>query len=156
MRKLILLLIPLAAACTLEERGAPEPDATAEVVVGNPDQSDSVEVIISMPTFASVGDEVLIGVLLRNNTDRRLDLHLNGRQTNFDIVITRPDSAVVWQRLGNASAPQILQLRPLGPGETLTLDDRWRAEVAGEYLVNAEVLTDARPFRADPVRLIVR
>lgn len=155
MRKLILIFLILPLACTLEQRGAPEPDATTEVVVGNPKQDDSVEVIISMPSFAAVGDEVPINLIVRNATNRRLELHLNGRQTNFDIVIMRPDSTLVWQRLGN-SVQQILQLRPLPPGESFVLQERWRADVPGDYLVTAEIPTDTVPLRADPAKLIVR
>lgn len=155
MRKLILIFLILPLACTLEQRGAPEPDATTEVVVGNPKRDDSVEVIIAMPSFAAVGDEVPIDLIVRNATNRRLELHLNGRQTNFDIVIMRPDSTLVWQRLGN-SVQQILQLRPLPPGESFVLQERWRAEVPGDYLVTAEIPTDTVPLRADAAKLIVR
>ena len=114
MRKLVFLFIPFFAACTIEQRGAPEPDSNAQVVVGPSDAADSVEVLISMPTLVAVGDEVPIAVVVRNNTNRRLDLHLSGRQTDFDIVIMRGDSTVVWERQQHA-VQQILQLRSLEP-----------------------------------------
>ncbi len=155
MRKLVLSLIAILAACTIEQRGAPEPDSNTEVVVGHPDSGDSVEVLISMPTFASVGDEVPIAVVVRNNTNRRLDLHLSGRQTNFDIVIMRGDSTVVWERQQHA-VQQILQLRPLQPGSSFMLEERWRAEVPGDFFVTAMLPTDGTPFRAPPAKLTVR
>jgi hypothetical protein len=108
-----------------------------------------------MPTFASVGDEVPIAVVVRNNTNRRLDLHLSGRQTNFDIVIMRGDSTVVWERQQHA-VQQILQLRPLEPGASFMLEERWRAEVPGDFLVTAMLPTDTTPFRASPAKLTVR
>ena len=108
-----------------------------------------------MPTFASVGDEVPIAVVVRNTTDRRLDLHLSGRQTNFDIVIMREDSTVVWERQQHA-VQQILQLRPLQPGASFMLEERWRAEAPGDFMVSATLPTDTTPFRATPTKLTVR
>jgi hypothetical protein len=155
MRKLIVLIV-LVAACSIEKRGAPGTDRDTEVVLGEQRQTDSVEVIIATPSFAVTGDEVPISVVVRNNTDRRMDLHLTGREVVFDIVVTRPDSSVVWQRLAHTTGQQILQLRPMAPRESFTLSDHWHATEPGEYLVTASLPTDAAPLQAQPVRLTIR
>lgn len=155
MRKVMLLLL-LLPACTLEQRGAPENDPDTQLVVGNGAAGDSVEAIISMPTYARVGDDVPITIVVRNAAHRPLELHLTGRETVFDIVLQRPDSAIVWQRLRDVTIPQILQLRPLAAGESFALADRWQALIPGEYLVSARIPTDTRPILATPVRLTVR
>lgn len=155
MRRLLLLLLLTLSACTLEQRGAPENDPDTELVIGNPGANDSVEAILSMPTYAVVGEDVPINIVVRNNTDRHVQLHLTGRETIFDIKVMRADSAIVWRRL-REGVQQILQLRTLGPNESFTVGDRWRATEAGEFQVDAELPTDAAPFTATPVRLIVR
>jgi hypothetical protein len=156
MRKLIIVLLVLASACSIEKRGAPGTDPTAEVVVGGQSQADSIEVIISSPTYAKLGDAVPIGVVVRNNTDRRIDLHLTGRETVFDIFIERADSSLVWRRLANTAVQQILQLKPLAAGASFTLSDHWRPAEPGEFMVRAELPTDGTPLRSDPVRIVIR
>lgn len=155
MRKL-MVLVALVAACSIEKRGAPGTDRNSEVVLGEPPQADSVEVIIATPSFALIGDEVPISVVVRNNTDRRIELHLTGRDVVFDIFVMRPDSSVVWQRLANTTVQQILQLRPMAPRESFTLSDHWHATEPGEYLITASLPTDAAPLQAQPVRLTIR
>jgi hypothetical protein len=155
MRKAMFLLV-LAAACSLEERGAPGTNPETEVVVGGQSQADSVEVIISAPSYAVVGDAVPISVVVRNDTDDRIDLHLTGRDIAFVIIVERSDSTLVWRRLANSAVQQILQLKPLAPGESFTLTDHWAAAETGEFLVRAELPTDGEPLRARPVRLVIR
>lgn len=156
MRKLILLLVLVSAGCSIEKRGAPGTDPEAEVVMGGQSEADSVEVLISAPSYAVLGDAVPISVVVRNNTDRRIDLHLTGRETAFDIIVERVDSTLVWRRLANQAVQQILQLRPLAPGESFALSDQWQAGEAGEYLVRGELPTDGEPLRSDPVRIVIR
>jgi hypothetical protein len=155
MRKLLLLLPLIVGACTLEQRGAPENEPDTELVIGNPAAGDSVEAIIAMPTYAVVGEDVPINIVVRNNSDKHIQLHLTGRQTVFDIRVMRADSALVWRRLRDG-VQQILQLRTLGPSESFTVGDRWRATEPGEFLIEAELPTDAAPLVAVPARLIVR
>lgn len=151
-----MLLLVLAGACSLEERGAPGTNANAEVVVGDHAQGDSVEVILSAPSFARVGDAVPISVVVRNNSTRPIDLHLTGRDIAFDIIIERADSSIVWRRLAGTAVQQILQLKPLAPDESFTLSDHWSASETGEYRVRAQLPTDAAPLVAEPVRLVIR
>jgi hypothetical protein len=154
MRKLSLLLL-LLSACSIEKRGAPGTDPTTDVTLAPAAPGDTVEVIISMPTFAVAGDEVPINVVVRNATDRPIELHLGGREITFNILVMRADSTLVWQRLRDASQ-QILQLKPLAAGESFTLGDRWNAAEPGNYMVTARLPTDAAPLVAAPVRLLVR
>ena len=108
-----------------------------------------------MPSYAVVGQDVPINIVVRNNTDRAVQLHLTGRETIFDITVMRADSAIVWRRLRDG-VQQILQLRTLGPSESFTVGDRWRATEPGEFMIKAELPTDAAAISAAPVRLVVR
>ncbi len=155
MRKLMILLV-LLGACSIEKRGAPGTDPETEVVMGGESGPDSVEVLVAAPSYAVVGDAVPLSVVVRNDTNRRVDLHLTGRDVAFDIIVETTDSTPVWRRLANVTLQQILQLKPLAPGESFTLSDHWRAPQAGEYMVRAELPTDGEPLRSDPVRIVIR
>lgn len=155
MRKLLFLLV-LLGACSIEKRGAPGTDPDAEVVMGGPPEVDSIEVFVSAPSYAVVGDAVPVSVVVRNNSDRRIDLHLTGREIAFDILVESTDSTLVWRRLANITLQQIVQLKPLDPNESFTLSDHWRALEPGEYTVRALLPTDGEPLRSDPVRIVIR
>jgi hypothetical protein len=155
MRKMCFLLLFLGA-CSIEKRGAPGTDPTIELNVAG-ESGDSVEVTISTPRYAALGDQVPISVVVRNNRQRRIELHLTGRDITFNIVVARTaDSTIVWERLRNVAVQQILQLKSLAPGESFTLSDRWRATEAGEFVIGAELPTDTKGLEAAPVRLVVR
>jgi hypothetical protein len=110
-----------------------------------------------------LGEPVPVTLRLTNSSDRPHDLHLQGRVIAFDIVVTRPDGAVVWRRLAGATLLGILQLRTLAPGEELQLTDAWdqrandgTAAEAGRYVVHGELPTDEpAPMRTDPVPMII-
>jgi hypothetical protein len=151
----ILLIVLIFASCTLERREAP--DADVEMNVGDQTGGDTVLVRISAPRTASVGDVVPITVVLQNNRERSIDLHLTGREIVYDIVIARANKSIVWQRLNpNATTQSIVQLKTLGPGESFTLTDNWTASEPGSFVIGAELPTDAQPLQAAPVGITIR
>jgi hypothetical protein len=143
------------AACSIEER-AQGTDPNTEIDVGGSTQGDTVEVSITAPRAAAVGDEIPITIVVQNNRDRRIDLNLTGRDIVFDIVVANQDSVVVWQRLAQQTVQQILYLKTLEPRAAFTLSDRWRPTAPGEYVIGATLPTDSGPLHAAPVSITVR
>lgn len=118
-----------------------------------------VEIVV--PPKVAAGAPVPIALRIANTADRPIELHLQGRTTVFDLIVSRRDT-VVWRRLEGESVPAILQLRMLAPGEMLELEDSWqqndgrgRRVGPGEYSVTGVVPTDAAPLRAGPVRFTI-
>ena len=101
-------------------------------------------------------EPVAITLRLTNTGRKPVELHLQGRQTVFDVVVTGAGGAVVWRRLAGTVHPAILQLRVLAPGEALELTASWdqrdadgRLVPAGEYFVHGELPTDSpTPLRS--------
>lgn len=148
-----LLLVLACAACSIEERGAPRSDPDTELALGT--ENDSLDIKLTAPATARVGDAVPITIEVRNITMRTLDLSLAGREITFDIMVSRGDQ-VVWQRLAGQTVPAILQLRTLPAGESLELRDVWRANTGpGNYDVVGSILTDAAPLRTDSVTISI-
>jgi Intracellular proteinase inhibitor len=124
-------------------------------------QPDSMRVELVVPPKVAPGEPVPIAIQVTNTADRPIELHLQGRTTVFDLVVSQGNT-VVWHRLEGASVPAILQLRMLAPGEVLELKDAWqqkdgtgRAVGPGEYSVTGFVPTDAAPLRVGPVTLVI-
>ena len=147
------VVLLLAAACSIEERGAPgtDPDARLDLSTGN----DSITLALTAPARVRRGDNVPIVISVRNTTARPLELALAGREIAFDITAER-DGAVVWQRLAGQTIPSILQLKKLLPGESFELMDYWRANEAGTYQITAKILTDAEPLEPSPISVTIQ
>lgn len=123
--------------------------------------ADSLRLELITPPEARAGDPVPITLRLTNATDRPVDAHFLGRTIAFDIVVARPDGAVVWRRLAGAAIPSILQIRTLPPGESLELQDVWNQRTdtgepagPGEYTLQGILPSDApEPLRTPRVPL---
>jgi hypothetical protein len=87
-----------------------------------------------------VGEPVPITIRLTNTSNQPIDAYFVGRQITYDIVVRRPDRAVVWRRPQGKAVQQMLQLRRFAPGEKLELTDVWRPQRAGRYAVEGVVL----------------
>ena len=124
---------------------------------------DSLRFTLVAPDSVRVGQPVPLVLRLTNVTDRPIEAHFLGREIAFDIVVAQPDGAVVWRRLARAVVPGILQVKVLGPGETVELKDAWRQRTdtgapaaPGEYVVWGVLPTDApEPLRTPPAHLRV-
>jgi hypothetical protein len=124
-------------------------------------QPDSMRVEIVVPPRVAMGEPVPIAIRIANTADRPIELHLRGRTTVFDLIVSHGDS-VVWRRLEGEVTPAILQLRSLAPGEVLELKDSWdqRSNAGnpvgpGKYGVTGVVPTDAAPIRAGPASMVI-
>jgi len=108
-----------------------------------------------------IGEPVPITLRLTNTNDRPVELHLQGRQIAFNIIVAREDGTVVWRRLEGEVVLGILQIRTLAPGEVLELTDVWRQRSKsgrpvepGVYAIQGALPTDEpEPMRTPTVQL---
>lgn len=118
---------------------------------------DSLRFDVIAPAAVRLGSAVPITLRLTNVSDHAVEAHFLGREIAFDIVVTRADETVVWQRLARQAVPSILQVRMLAPGEVLEWRDEWRPAAPGRYRLEGVLPSDARePRRTPPVTLTVR
>ncbi|HEX7119075.1 MAG TPA: BsuPI-related putative proteinase inhibitor [Longimicrobiales bacterium] len=130
--------------------GVPVPEDGSMALIG-----DSLRFTVHAPERVAPGEPVPIELRLENTAPDSVTLHLLGREIAFDILVRDAAGAVVWRRLEGAVIPQILQVRFLAPGETLTLRDAWPQRTnqdapvpPGTYTVEGALPTDApEPFR---------
>lgn len=124
----------------------------------------SIRFEIDAPPQVPVGEPVPITLRAKNIGAAPMDLYLRGRQIAFDITITRENGEIVWRRLEGRTVPAILQVRTLGPGESLELGEVWdqqtkagRMAGPGLYRVQGTFPTDSRqPAKttAAPLRIV--
>lgn len=145
MRYLLLLTAVLLVACRTD--GAP-PQANEsadgpEVEAVN----DSLHLSLRVPARVTTGGPIDLELRVANVSGRALDLYLTGREPTADVIVRDAAGSVVWRNLQGA-VPAILLLKPLPPGDSLVLHERWdaRAAAAGEYTIEARLLTDADPL----------
>lgn len=124
-------------------------------------QEDSLRFALLAPPEVRIGVPVPITLRLTNTGARPVELHLQGRDIVFDVVVTREDGAPVWRRLEHAVVPGILQVKVLAPGESLELRAQWRQQTSqgdaagpGTYTLQGVLPTDdPQPLRTPPVRV---
>lgn len=115
-----------------------------------------LEFTISAPQSARVGHPVPIVLRLANVSDRAVEAHFLGRRIAFDIVVTTSDGAIVWRRLGEEAGQSILQIRTLGPGETIEWRDSWVPKAPGRYRLQGVLPSDdPEPRRTSWVEIVV-
>jgi hypothetical protein len=115
--------------------------------------SDAIEISLSVPSQARIGDHVPITIMVRNPRPRTVGLASVGSEITFDIVIVR-DDALVWRRLEGQTIPLALQIRMLESGASIALTDTWHATVdAGVYAVRGRIPTDAEPLETPWVEM---
>jgi hypothetical protein len=137
------------AAC-LSDRSEPAPNHSVSIRVG-----DSVQVTLELPARARVGDIVAIELRVTNITNRPVELHLQGRDVVYDLMVSTNDG-LLWRRLQGRTVQSILQLKSLAPAEVMLLRDVWKPEQPGDYTVRGEIPTDAEPLRTKSATLQVR
>lgn len=111
------------------------------------------EVRLEAPEFADERTPIGFSIVIRNTADAPLELHLQGRETIFDLSVIGDGGRLVWRRLDGQSLQAILRLDTLGPGESITLADVWdQRDLAGQYVdpgfytLQASVPTDSDPL----------
>ena len=119
-------------------------------------------VILVAPDSALLRQPVPIAVVIGNPSDEPVDLHLQGREIVFDIMVTGDDGHPVWQR-ENGVTQAILRLETLAPGASIRLEDVWdqtdlsgQPVEAGSYTIHGTVPTDGEPLYTQDHRLDVR
>src|SRR5690606_21206471 len=108
------------ADAAAELPGAAGPEEGAMVPI-----DDSLRFSLHAPARAAPGAAVPIELRLTNVASDSITLYLVGREITFDIEVRDASDALIWRRLEGQAVPQILQVRFLAPGETLTLRDMW-------------------------------
>jgi hypothetical protein len=127
------------------------------------DANTPVRVEVSAPEQVRAGAPVPFTLRAINDGADSAVLYLRGREIAFDLVVSRQDGQVVWQRLRDATIAAIAQVRELAPRESLTLEDRWdqrgdagTAVGPGEYSVRGVLLTEGPPLESSelPFRVV--
>jgi hypothetical protein len=110
-----------------------------------------------VPAGARVGRRAPFTLRLRNASKQPVEAHFLGRTIVFDIVVARDDGAIAWRRLEKGMGPSILQIRTLGPGETLQWEDSWLPQEPGRYRAQGILPSDApQPLKTPWVAFEVR
>lgn len=123
-------------------------------------QADSLILELVVPTRVRVGNRVPITLRVVNRAGRRFDLYLRGRTATFDVVVTGPDSTVVWRRLDGEIIPAIVHLRTLAPAERMELEAVWDQRTraggrlpGGAYEIRGFLLVEGKALKTRPVPL---
>jgi intracellular proteinase inhibitor BsuPI len=116
---------------------------------------------LEVPKRFPLGEPVPITLILRNTSDRHVDLNVPGRPVAFDIVITSADGSVVWRRMKGRIIAAILQVLELAPYSSLELRDDWMQRTdagvliePGEYSVVGELPVERQSPLITPSRRI--
>ncbi|MBI4420698.1 MAG: hypothetical protein HY560_07715 [Gemmatimonadetes bacterium] len=118
---------------------------------------ESLRFDLIAPAEVRLGEAVTIMLRLTNVSDHPVEAHFLGREIAFDIVVTRAEVGVAWQRLRGAAVPSILQVRTLMTGEVMAWEDVWRPAARGSYRLQGILPSDEpEPRRTPPVELLVR
>ena len=110
---------------------------------------------VHAPVEVRAGDAVPIELQIENVSAKTLDLHLQGRDIAFDVIITTGDGRPIWRRLEHQTLQAILRMETLAPGQVLRLNASWTAAEPGDYLVSGVIPTDAAALQSAPVPLRV-
>lgn len=143
----------LIGACAPESSSPALTPDTMDTAMNEP---DSLQLTSQVPPRATAGEAVTLTLEVRNASDRPLDLYLRGREPVAEVRIRDAAGAVVWWNLEGVAVPAILQLRPLAPGESFSIVERWRrAGAPGRYTVEAALLTETGTLAFPPARFEV-
>ena len=129
-------------------------------VPSTPLSQSTMRLTLEVPDTVRLGEPVPIRLKLVNPSNHPVDVVLQGRPTAFDVIVSG-STGPVWRRLEREVVAAILQLRRLGPSDSLVLDTEWdqrdRSGVPvspGEYTVTGELPSDPpAAFRSPPARL---
>jgi hypothetical protein len=125
--------------------------------------ADSISFEILLARQVGAGQPVAITLRLTNRGATARQFYLLGRTITFDILVSRPDGQVVWQRLHGQLVPQILQVVTLEPGQRLDFTDTWAQRTnegepvgPGTFMVQGVLPTDERqPMRTALAELVI-
>lgn len=162
-----LWCLVLAGGCAGDHQmRVPPAESTGErevVVIPPATLSDTLRLEVQVAAEVRQGDAVPIVLRLVNISARTIEVHLQGRETVFDLIVREAEGGIVWRRLEGETAMAILALRPLAPGAAFEFRHVWdqrdragRPVPPGRYHVTGEVPYDAvEPLRSPPATLVV-
>ena len=106
-------------------------------------------VTLDIETRRRRDDPLRFIIRIVNDNDFPVDLYLGGRDITYDVIVSRRNGPVVWQRLEGQIIPAILRIETIGPLESIELVDEWnlrdnagRHVGTGSYTMKAVILTD--------------
>lgn len=153
------LVIPVAGLCAGLGIGCPAERRETPTVTH---AGDSVAVTLSVPAEVPEGEPIRARLLVENRAQRHIDLYLRGREPTFDLTVTGPGREVAWRRLEDLIVPAIVQLRPLGPGQSFELTATWDQRShdgtpvrGGRYVFLAALLLEQGTLDAPPVTVTI-
>ena len=126
----------------------------AALLVSGSGPQDPLRFTLVAPASVRQGKPVPVTLRLSNTSDKPVTLYLTGRAITFDIMVEQ-GGAVVWRRLDHVATQQIVQVKTLGPGETLELKDHWIATAPGNYTLRGVIPTDRDQMQSAVVPLRV-
>ena len=125
-------------------------------------QQPALRAELVAPDTVQAGAPVRFTIRITNQTDKAVDAYFVGREIAFDIVVTRADGQIVWQRLAGKGVQMVLQTRIMQPEESLELGDTWRQQdndripvPAGSYTVEGRVPGQGREMLKTASRVLV-
>jgi len=135
-------------------------------------ESYGLRMEVAFPQRVDQGATVVFNATVTNTTeDTLVIIHLGGDVFDaYDVVITRPDSTVVWEALYGVNYPDAGKLSSLPPGSTLEFTRSWNQQdvngnmvAPGEYRARAVFLGIADHPEAggagiwtEPVTLVIQ
>lgn len=160
----VLTLIPSGCETGGDSERVDSINRQVEAVAQVPDPVVGARVSLVVPDTVARGAKVPIMIRVSNTTSAPLDLYLRGRDITFDITITDSTGAEFWRRLEGETVLAIIQIKTLGPGETLELSHEWdqrtkggRLAAAGVYGIRGSVLTDgSSSLVSNEARLVIK
>ncbi|MBC7895563.1 MAG: hypothetical protein H7066_09120 [Cytophagaceae bacterium] len=124
---------------------------------------DSLQFTVRVPESVHVGERVRVRLRLANVGAQAIELHLQGLETVFDVVVLDDTGAEVWRRSDGTHALAVPQLRPLAAGDSIEFVATWHQAdrtghqvTTGAYAVIGELPGDGlTPMRSAPAPLQV-
>jgi len=158
----LLLAASLAlTACDSSESGSRTPPAGGKPIV----------VFLDVQPEAKVGETIPLKLIVRNVSDRRVELALGGQESDGFaaskdfVAVSLADQKEVWRWSHGKGVDGILGSKTLEPGEELALQGEWdqrdnqgRAVAPGSYLVRGafrEGDPGVRTLETEPVTLSI-
>ena len=123
---------------------------------------DSLRVELIVPERVRAGETVRFTLRVQNVSPRTFDLYLRGRESTFDIEVSRATGDTIWRRLAGAVIPAIVHIRPLAPRERFELiaewdqrDNKGRPLGVGEYSARGLLLVEGAPLATERKALTI-
>lgn len=142
-----------------DEIARPAPEVVPETSAMLP--PDLLTMVLEFPHVVQTGEDVHFKVVVMNPAQGPVRVRPGGRpeSTEFDIVITRPDGSLVWNKRHGEFSDLIYWTWILGAGEAIRYQTTWdqrdnhgRRVRPGRYTVHVLLPTDPADWAASAER----